>query len=66
MPKKISFDNYLRRRGLKSHNVKTVLTTPTGKLSSEYFELLNLGVENSHAGYVEYLKRMQELKEMKK
>lgn len=66
MPKKISFENYLKRRGLKSHNVKTVLTTPTGELASEYFELLNLGVENSHAGYVEYLKRVQELKEMKK
>lgn len=64
MVKKISFDNYLKRRGLKSHNVKTVLTTPTGELASEYFGLLTLGVENSHAGYIEYLKRVQELKEM--
>ncbi len=64
MSKKISFDNYLKRRGLKAHNVKTVLTTPTGELASEYFELLTLGVDNSHAGYIEYLKRVQELKKM--
>ena len=64
MPKKISFDNYLKRRGLKTHNVKTVTTAPTGKLASEYFELLKLGIDNSHAGYIEYLKRVQELKDM--
>jgi hypothetical protein len=64
MPKKISFDNYLKRRGLKAHNVKTVLTTPTAVIASEYFKILNLGLDNSHAGYIEYLKRVQELKEM--
>ena len=66
MPKKISFENYLKRRGLKAHNVKTVLTTPTGELSSEYFELLNLGLDNSHAGCLEYLKRVEELRQMGK
>ena len=64
MPKKISIENYSRRRGLISHTVKMANTTASGKLASEYFELLKLGVENPHAGTLEYLKKCEELKKM--
>ena len=60
--KNISFTTYARKRGLTTQKARFSLTTPTGKLASEYFELLKLGVENSQNGYNEYLKRVQELK----
>ena len=62
--KKVSKETYARKRGLTTQKAPFSLTTPTGKLASEYFELLKLGVENSHNGYNEYLKRVQELKTM--
>ena len=64
MPKNISFTTYARKRGLTTQKAPFSLTTPTGKLASEYFELLKLGVEIPHNGYTEYLKRVQELKTM--
>ena len=62
--KNISLVNYARKRGWTAQARPLAITTPTGKLASEYFELLKLGVENSHNGYNEYLKRVQELKTM--
>jgi len=62
--KNISLVNYARKRGWTAQARPLATTTPTGKLASEYFELLKLGVENSHDGILEYLKRVQELKAM--
>lgn len=62
--KKVSKEAYARKRGWGMQTSPLSITTATGKGFDEYFKILTLGVENSHAGYVEYLKRVQELKEM--
>jgi hypothetical protein len=62
--KKISKENYARKRGWGMQTSPLSITTATGKGFDEYFKILNLGLDNSHAGYVEYLKRVQELKDM--
>jgi hypothetical protein len=64
MPKKISIENYSRRRGFSTHTVKMKQTTAAGRGFDEYFNLLNLGAESPHAGTLEYLKRCEELKTM--
>ena len=62
--KNISKETYARKRGWGKQTSPLSTNTATGKGFDEYFELLKLGVENSHNGYTEYLKRVQEVKEM--
>jgi len=62
--KNISKETYARKRGWGMQTSPLSIKTATGKGFDEYFELLKLGVENSHNGYNEYLKRVQELKAM--
>ena len=64
--KNISKETYARKRGWGMQTSPLSITTATGQGFDEYFELLKLGLDNSHAGYIEYLKRVQELKEMQK
>ena len=64
MSKKISIENYSRRRGFITHTVKMKQTTAAGKGFDEYFNLLKIGAESPHAGTLEYLKRCEELKTM--
>lgn len=64
--KNISKETYARKRGWGMQTSPLSVKTATGRGFDEYFELLKIGVDNSHAGYIEYLKRVQELKEMQK
>ena len=64
--KKISKETYARKRGWGMQTSPLSITTATGKGFDEYFKLLNLGLDNSHAGYLEYLKRVEELRQMGK
>lgn len=66
MSKKISIENYSRRRGLISHTVKMTKTTASGKLASEYFELLKLTAESPQTGMQAFLGKVEELKQMQK
>lgn len=66
MSKKISKSTYARKRGWGMQTSPLSIKTATGRGFDEYFNLLNLGLDNSHAGYIEYLKRVEELREMQK
>ena len=64
--KNLSKETYARKRGWGMQTSPLSITTTTGKGFDEYFKLLNLGLDNSHAGYLEYLKRVEELRQMGK
>lgn len=64
--KNISKETYARKRGWGMQTSPLSITTATGQGFDEYFKILNLGLENSHAGCLEYLKRVEELRQMGK
>lgn len=64
MPKKISFTTYARKRGFTKQKAPFSLNTPTGKLASEYFELLKLTAENPLTGTQAFLGKVEELKQL--
>lgn len=63
MPKKISFTNYARKRGLTKQARPLSIDTPAGKLASEYFELLKLTAESPLTGTQAFLGKVEELKQ---
>lgn len=63
MPKKISIENYARRRGFQAHTLRMSNTTPASKLAHEYFDLLQ--IENPYIATQEFLKKWSELNNMK-
>lgn len=66
MPKKISFTNYARKRGLTKQARPLSIDTPTGKLASEYFQLLKITAESPQTGMQAFLGKVEELKQMQK
>lgn len=64
MPKQISFTNYARKRGLTKQKAPFSLKTPTGKLASEYFELLKLTAESPLTGTQAFLGKVEQLKQL--
>jgi hypothetical protein len=59
MSKKISIENYLRKRGINNHSVKLKLTNGSGQLANEYFNLLN--IDKADVAMQEFLKQWQVL-----
>ena len=62
--KNISFINYARKRDLTKQARPLSIDTPTGKLASEYFELLKLTAESPQTGIQAFLGKVEELKQM--
>ncbi len=63
MSKKISIENYARRRGFLKHSVKMATNTPISKIANEYFNLLN--INKVDIAVQEFLKQWQVLQDYK-